>query len=306
MKTLQDIKAFVEVARTGSFVRAGEVLNQSNSAVSKAIARLEQELGVPLLRRTTRHLSLTEEGHAYYASCQKLLDDLERADDAVTSHLRVPQGVLRVHFPLLWAREVVVPALPDFYARYPQVHLQMVFAETSVQLSDAFDVSIQVGPTVEGRFVIREICSTRSLIAASPEYLQRAGTPEHPDDLHKHDCVRFMMSDRMAPVPWTLQIGGQTRRMEVRSRLDLSDPQAMVQAAVAGLGLVQGPDFLVRPHIEAGRLQQVLAPWEADGPPIAVVWSKDRYTPLRLRVFVDWLLELRKHAPAPLSRGGKN
>lgn len=292
MNSLQDIRTFIEVARTGSFVRAGDVLNQSNSAVSKAIARLEAQLGAPLLTRTTRHLALTEEGRTYFERCLAILDDLEAANDAVAASSRNPQGLIRVHFPLLWAREHVITAFPAFQALYPQVRVQMIFGETSVQASDPFQLSVQVGPAADGHVVVRTLCRTRSLIVASPDYIRRRGMPRHPDDLAAHDCIRFMMSDRLTPAPWDVLLDGKVRSRPVAGRLDVSDPQAMVDAALVSLGLIQGPDFLLRPHLRSGALRQVLQKFEADGPAIALVWPKNRYMPLRFRVFIDWLLGL--------------
>ncbi|MGC3980849.1 MAG: LysR family transcriptional regulator [Steroidobacteraceae bacterium] len=292
MDQLHDIRAFVEVARCGSFVRAGELLRQSNSAVSKAVSRLETRLDVRLFQRTTRHLALTEEGRGYFEDCLRVLGELERADDAVMQRKGEPHGQLKIHLPLLWAREVIVPALPDFQQRYPHISLQLVFSEVSVDFRDGYDLSVQLERVLDENLVVRPLCPTRSMIVAAPEYLQRAGVPQHPDELERHECVRFIMSDRLAPVPWQFAIDDRLERRPMSGRIDVSDPQAMVAAALAGLGLIQGPDLILRDHVNAGRLQQVLQDWDTEGPTICMVWPHHRYMSLRLRVFIEWLAQI--------------
>jgi DNA-binding transcriptional LysR family regulator len=203
----------------------------------------------------------------------------------------VPHGEIRVHFPLLWAREVVIPALAGFQKQYPEVKLQLVFSEAKVDFKDGYDLIVQVELTHDENHVVRTLCRTRSLIVASPDYLQR-GIPQHPQQLREHQCIGFMMTDTCVVVPWTLQFEDHVERNLVTGRLAVSDPQAMVDAALNGLGLIQAPDLILRKHLQSGRLQQVLHAWEADGPSICATRPHKRYMSLRLRVFVDWLTGL--------------
>jgi DNA-binding transcriptional LysR family regulator len=292
---LQDIRAFVEVARHGSFVRASEALRQSNSAISKAVTRLEKSLDVRLFKRSTRHLLLTEEGRSYFGSCERILSELERAQDEVRGGTRAPRGSLRLHFPLLWAREVIMPAVPDFIRRYPNITLQLIFSEIIVDQHSGFDISVQLQLVQDKQYLQRPLIPTRSIIAASPEYLRRAGTPTHPDELAQHVCLRFMLADRNRPTPWHFTMNDAVEQRTMQGRVDVSDPQAMVAGALAGTGLIQAPDILLREYLASGRLRQVLPKWECDGPTISMVWSRDRYLSSRMRVCIDWLSELAAH-----------
>jgi len=288
--------------KTGSFVRAGETLRHSNSAISKAVARLEKRLGVRLLERSTRRLALSAEGRSYFADCRQLLGELERANERVRARSSAPQGALKLHFPLLWAREVVVPALPEFRRRYPDIALAMDFSESAVDFRDGYDLSVQVGSRRDKTVVEQVLCPTRSLLVAAPDYLRVAGTPAHPEDLARHACIRFMSPDQQLPVPWSFSHAGRVERRVVAGSLDISDPAALVAAALAGLGIIQAPDIALREHLSARRLQQVLKRWETHGPSITMRYPRSRFMPARLQVFVDWLAKLaREHRPSPHS-----
>lgn len=295
MDEAHDIRAFVEVARSGSFLRAAAILGQTKSALSKAVARLEDRLGVRLVTRTTRHLSLTDEGRSFLADCERILGELEAAGDRVRRHRGAPSGALRVELPLLWGREQIVPLLPSFRRIYPDIHLRVLFADSRLpRLDDAVDLRVRVGESSEAEYVSKPLLSTRAIVVGAPSYLAHAGTPPSPDALARHTCVHYMHPTTLAAYPWYFRRGGAVFSRVYETPLMLSFPEAMRDAAIAGLGLVQGPDFLFSEAIARGRLTQVLEEYAAAGPTICIVWRHNRYLPQRVRVFIDWMCEAVK------------
>lgn len=291
MHNLHDIRAFVEVARSGSFKRAGEILEQSSSAISKAITRLEAQLDVVLLQRSTRHLRLTDEGRDYLAKCEQALDLLHRAADEVARTRGAPRGVLRVHGPLVWFRENVLPQMPSFMEQYPGIQVRLNLSAARVDpMSDGYDLVLMVGaPAEDSRVVVRKLVATRSLLVASPAYLRGRSPVASLEDLANHRCIRYVTADAMRPVRWHFRVGGRLRQIDVKSALDISDPLALVVAARAGVGLAQVPEINVRDALATGELQRVLPQYECEGPAICMVWPHSRHMSTRLRVFVDWL-----------------
>lgn len=295
MNKLRDIRAFIEVARTESFFRAGEALGQSGSSVSKAVRRLEDELGVRLLLRTTRQVSLSEDGREFMKVCERLIEELEAAGDAVSKRRGSAQGVLTVQLPLLWGREAIVPALPKFLRTYPRMQLRLVFGDHDFgPLTEGVDVCVRLGmPEVTG-LIAKPLMVTRSVIVAAPAYLQRFGIPSSPEELNKHACIHYLQQGSTKPVHWHFTRAGRTSYRIFQSALMLNDPPTMREAALHGLGLVQGPDFLFAEALRRGRLIRVLEEWEGDGPSIYIVWAHNRYASQRQRVFIDWLVSLIK------------
>ncbi len=295
MDDAHDIRAFVEVARSGSFQRAATILGQTKSALSKAVARLEDRIGVRLVTRTTRQLALTDEGRSYLSDCEQILAAIEAAADRVRQQRAAPRGPLRVEFPLLWGREQVVPLLSRFRQSYPEVSLRVLFADSRLpRIDDSVDVRIRVGESSEAEHISKPLLRTRAIIVASPDYLSHAGRPRSPDDLPGHTCVHYMHPMTLAAFPWYFKLGGKVIQRTFDTPLMLSYPDAMRDAAIAGLGLVQGPDFLFSSAIAAGRLEPVLAGYAAPGPTICIVWRRNRYLPQRVRAFIDWLSALVK------------
>lgn len=294
MDQLHDIRVFIEVATAGSFMRAGNAIGQTSSAVSKAIRRLEDDLQVRLLLRTTRQVYLTEEGRTYLKECERILNDLTFASEAVASGKAKAQGQLRVEFPLLWGRKEVVPALPKFVERYPKIELRLIFSEHQLDMiRDNLDLCVRVGMQNQPELVAKPLVPTRAIVVAAPSYLQRAGTPKSPDDLQRHDCLQFLDA-RLNPVPWHFKRGAKAIKRTFKSRFMFNYPAAMRDAALAGLGLVQGPDLLFEDALKRGRLVQVLDAWATAGPSICIAWPQNRYLSQRARVFIDWLCELVK------------
>jgi LysR family transcriptional regulator, regulator for bpeEF and oprC len=290
---LTDIRVFVEVSRLESFNRAAEALAATNSAVSKAIRRLEEALGTRLLLRTTRRVSLTEEGRSYLQDCQGILRDIDVATDAVVQRKGAPGGLVRVQLPPLWGREKVVPLLPEFMKAYPKIDLQIIISDRRLDpVDDHVDLIVRVGTLKEAGWVAKRLMPNRALIVAAPKYLDGAPLLKTPHDLLAHTCINYMVQGSFRPAPWVFTHAGKTTRRVFESQLMFNDPAAMREAALAGMGVVQGPDFLFAESLQDGALRQVLNDWEAAGPTITLVWRQDFFMPHRVRVFIDWLLKV--------------
>jgi LysR family transcriptional regulator for bpeEF and oprC len=301
---LSDIYTFVEVARAGGFLRAARHLGRSGSAVSKAVTRLEEQLQVRLFLRTTRRIALTPEGSIFFQQCERILGEVEKASEEAVAQGRSPSGVLRVQLSQLWSREALVPELASFQASFPDIELQLVFTERDVDLIDErIDIAVRVGLVDEKTLIAKPLVHTRSCVVAARAYLDRAGTPSVPDDLKHHRCIHFLTPDAHQPLPWHLSRDDVVTYHVASSPpfLLVNDPYAMRDAAVAGLGLAQGPDFLFADALRSGLLQRVLRRWEMPGPVICLVWPRNQFLPRRARAFIDWIGELtsRKGAAHP-------
>lgn len=295
MNQLHDIRAFVEVARSGSFLKAGNAIGQTSSAVSKAIRRLEAALDVRLLTRTTRRLILTDEGQKYLQDCERILQEFQEATDAVSRRKASAAGNLRVQLPFLWGRDELLPTLSRFYERYPSIRIEFIFNERKLDMmEERIDVAVRVGLPRLPELVAKPLLPTRAMIVVSPSYLQRKGTPKNPDELEQHVCLPFLDPQRSGPMAWVFQRGGRSFSRSFDGPLLFNYPPAMRDAAIAGLGLVQGPDFLFADAIRRGKLVEVLEGWTGAGPPICIIWPQNRYLTQRARVFIDWLTALAK------------
>lgn len=288
MDKLSGLLAFVKTADLGSFVAAGRVLEISASAVGKSVAKLEQELGVRLLQRSTRRVQLTEEGRLFHERCRRVLDDLDDAQ-AMLSHAReVPRGRLRVSAPIV-GHHFLMPLLPDFLARYPEVELDINFTDRSVDLIDeGIDVAVRSGDLPDSRLVSRPLHTFRLLLCASPAYLARHGTPLVARELERHAAVRFRHPDSGKLLEWPQPSTADTEA-RLRTVLACNNMEAVRDAAVRGLGIACMPDFLAREPLAAGRLVSVLDGQAGPGGRYNALWPSSRHLSPKVRVFVDHL-----------------
>lgn len=278
---------FVHTARHLSFRRAAAELGISPAAVSKAVARLESELGVELLHRTTRKVALSDEGALFYARCEEAMQQVRTGREQLARAQRVPRGELCVSLPFVLGRRLI-GSLGRFIARYPTLHVDLRFTDRKVRLVDErVDVAIRVGPLADSALVSRKLADTRWVTAASPAYLARAGTPNRVDELTAHACVRFK-STRGRVVPWTFHA---QPRVSVPGCLDLDQGDLILDAALTGVGLVQVFDHMARPHLDAGRLVEVLAAEAAPGPSIFAVCRPGQRSTPKVRALMDFLIE---------------
>lgn len=291
MDKLNGLLVFVKTADLGSFVAAGRALEISASAVGKGVARLEKQLGVRLMQRSTRRIQLTDEGRLFHERCRRILDDLDDAQ-AMLSHVReAPRGRLRVSAPIV-GYHFLLPVIPDFLARYPEVELDINFSDRTVDLIDeGVDVAIRSGDLPDSRLVSRPLSAFRLLLCASRAYLERHGTPLVARDLERHAAIRFRHPDSGKLLEWPMLQATAFSETRLRTVLACNNMEAIFGATVRGLGIACMPDFLVREALADGRLQSVLDEQVSGGGQFRALWPSSRHLSPKVRVFVDHLDE---------------
>ncbi len=289
MKNIGDMLLFAQVVKARSFSAAAAHLGISKSRVSKSVARLETALGVRLLQRSTRRLNLTEIGEAYFEHCNRILDELARADSTVGSLHQEPRGTLKFSAPVAFSTLHLAPALPDFMAQYPDLRVDMTISDRLVDLVEAgYDLALRIAPEPSGpNLVARRLAPIRRKICASPAYLARCGVPQTPAELMVHNCLDYtcMNTDGC----WHLYGPAGEEIIPVSGSLRINDDEALSQAVLGGLGLALLPTFIVGGELRAGRLVEVLPDYQPVGRFIYAVHLPDRHLPLKVRVFIEFL-----------------
>ena len=284
------MQAFVKVAESGSFTAAATQLDVTVSAVAKAVARLEEELGIQLLVRSTRRLALNDDGRDYYARCLQILNDIEDAEALVKSADETPRGQLKLSFPALFGRLSFLPWAEEFHRRYPDVVLNISVDDRQVDLIErGLDLAVQVGEISNPRYVARELNRGQRVTCASPAYFAAHGKPDMPDDLAQHRCI----ASALFPV-WPYNVKGRRVEVAVRGPLVLTGGDAVREAALLGLGIAQSNWWTVRHDLAEGKLIEVLKPFAVQGQPISVVYPHARHVPRKLRVMIDFLVEITR------------
>ena len=288
-KNLTAVAAAVQVAKDGSFAAASRALGLSTSATSKAIGRLEEELGIKLFQRTTRNVSLTPEGERYVEGVQPLLAELDALTAEVTDSLASPRGLLRVSVPAAFGRIVLVPAIADFTYRYPDIELELSLEDREVDLAaERIDVAIRAGSLPDSANLVgRKLFEDPLITCAAPSYLQRHGVPERPEDLEHHNCLNFRNRRTGRIVPWVFRSG--ERRVETGT-LTIDDGEAVGRAAVAGSGLSQMPGFMAQPALQNGSLVEVLREFRPSDTAFTAIYLDRRLVSPRIRAFIDFLV----------------
>lgn len=288
--SLSGVGAFVAVVRAGSFTLAAERLGVTKSAVGKSISRLEERLGVELLRRTTRRLQLTFDGEAYFQACSAALDGITAAEAQITPYDQVLRGRVHIDMPMAFGKSVLLPILLEMAAPHPELTLTMSFNDATVDLmKDEADLVIRFGPPPDSaHLVARKLTSQERLICGSPGYLQSHGIPISPSDLHGHRCI--VGTTRGPPQQWTVQEEGHVTRITPPATHQLSDGESIVETALAGFGLCQMPISLLRSHIEQGRLVPVLQAYSGLLVDIHILWVRQAALAPRVRYVIDQLM----------------
>jgi len=289
MNDLNDIMVFARVARERSFTRAAEALGMPKSTVSERVARLEAQLGVRLLERTTRSLRLTVSGEAYFARVARIVQELEEAEAAVTAAHKLPRGVLRVASPLLFAQVFLADVVSEYLMKFPEVHVELVAADRSFDiLEEKLDVAIHVLGALDAQLVARKLAIGDRYCVASAEYVAQHGLPGAPAELAAHACV---VMGPTRSITWTFESEGQTRAVAVVGRYSVTSIELVHRATLAGHGIAILPAFMCGRDLTAGRLVRVLQPWSAGDIAIHLVYPSHRHLPARVRSFVDLVLE---------------
>lgn len=286
MDNLSGIGVFVQVANTRSFTESGRQLGISSSAVGKSIARLEQRLGVRLLHRSTRSMTLTAEGQRFLERCRRVLCELEAAQLELTSAAEGPSGRLRISMPRVG--ELVMPVLIDFMQRYPQIELDVDLSNRMVDVfEEGFDAVIRTGPMQDSRLTARQLGTFAQQLVASPDYLHGHGIPKQPADLLDHACLmyRFHASGKLER--WPLQGASADLQHALKQRVICNTLDSLLRVTRSGLGIACLPDFLIAEDIASGRLQPVLVDHMERNGAFWMLWPNSKYALPKLRVFID-------------------
>ncbi|WP_265556332.1 LysR family transcriptional regulator [Serratia grimesii] len=288
---LHAIRAFVQAVQAGGFSRAAEQLGLSRSTVGKAVARLEQRLQVRLFQRTTRSLSLTDEGQLFYDDCLKALAALEAAENQLAARAHTPEGRLRVSLPVLFGQKWVMPPLLSLADRYPRLQIDALFSNRRVDLAEeGIDLAVRIGsPGDAAAITARQLGEQQQILCAAPAYLARQGEPDRVAELSRYQAVGLLRDGRSPP--WQLMDEqGKVQRVTLPTRLRLSNMEAALSAVCAGQGIAMLPRWLAHDALAAGTLQEILPGSCGAGLVINVVWLKGITMPLRVRVAIEALL----------------
>ncbi|MET3665393.1 LysR family transcriptional regulator [Caulobacter sp. 1776] len=287
MDRFEAMRLFARIVDRRSFSRAAADLDLPRSTATEAVQQLEARLGVRLLQRTTRQVSPTLDGEAYYQRCLRLLDDLEEAEGAFRE--RTPRGLLRVDVQGALARRFVLPGLPEFLARYPELKIQLTEGDRLVDLvREGVDCVLRVGDLADSAMVARRVALLPEVTCASPAYLERHGTPKTPDDLSAHRMVGFLQAGTGHPYPLELTIEGKVRQIAVAADVVINSAENTVAMGLLGLGLIQIPRYRVEDCLADGRLVEVLADFPPTPTPVSLLYPKSRQLSPRVRVFIEW------------------
>jgi LysR family transcriptional regulator for bpeEF and oprC len=298
MNKLQAMEVFVQVVDAGSFTRAADLLQLPKATVSTLVQSLEGALAAKLLHRTTRSVTVTTDGAAYYERCVRILSDVKDAEESLSRTRLSPSGRLRVDVPTGLASEILIPALPDFFERYPDIQMELGSTDRPVDLvEEGVDCAVRGGELWDTSLIARRVGVINFVTAASPGYLERYGTPTHPRDLERHRCVNYFSAKNGKVYDWDFRRGDDKIVVPMRGVIALNDSNAYVHAGLAGLGVIQMTDYLLDQHVQAGRMVRLLPDWTSDPTPVHVVYPQNRHLSAKVRVFVEWIAELFANHP---------
>ncbi|HBZ96055.1 MAG TPA: LysR family transcriptional regulator [Pseudomonas sp.] len=295
MNPVSELAFFSQLIRLGSLAATARELNLTPPAVSKRLAQLEQRLGVRLLNRTTRSISLTAEGELYLNSAQRILGEIEEMERQVSSSRAKPKGLLRVNAPLGFGRTHVCPAISSFVRLYPEVEVQLHLTDRPINLpDDAIDVAIRFGDLPDSRLIARKIAANRRRLCAAPSYLEAFGNPESPKDLMQHNCIVLRQNDAAFGI-WRLSRGKQSESVKVRGNLNTNDGEVALNEALEGHGILMRAEWNLASHLSSGRLVEVLSDYETPPADIYAVYLERLNLSAKVSFFIEHLREFFSH-----------
>ncbi|MFL9926302.1 LysR family transcriptional regulator [Herbaspirillum lusitanum] len=295
MDRFEAMRLFTRIVELESFTKAAADLDLPRATVTHSIKQLEARLGVRLLQRTTRHVSATLDGKAYYARCVRLMADLEEAETAFDANASSPKGLLRVDFHGTLAMHFLMPHLPQFLQRYPGIELEIGMGDRTVDLvREGIDCVLRVGHPPESSLVARKVASLTQVTCASPAYLQQHGLPRTPDELESmgHQAVNFFSASSGKRWPFDFMVDGELRSLMLPGRVSVNSAEAYHRCCADGLGLIQAPRYHIAQFLETGLLCEVLAEFRPPPMPVSVIYPHHRQLSRRVRVLVDWVADL--------------
>lgn len=288
MDTIDGMRTFLAVVSEGSFSRAAERLNMSPQLVSKYVAQLESRLGARLINRSTRRLSITEVGQAYFERCGDVIADIDEMENAVGDATATARGTLRINAPMSFGTMHLSRAIADYQSEQPEVSVDLTLDDRVVDIvSEGYDMAIRIGRLRESSLVARKLAPIRLVVCGAPDYLAKYGVPDTPQDLRDHECLRYTLSsysDR-----WRFKDGDKTLDVPVTGKFSASNGDAIRLAAIAGRGVALQPTFIVGDDIREGHLQLVLGDYEVEPMGLFAVYAHRKYLSGKVRTFVDFL-----------------
>lgn len=304
MDRLRTIEVFARVVETGSFTAAASALRIPRSTATAAVQELEARLGVVLLHRTTRRVTVTKEGAAYFEEAGRLLHELQALESSFGRATAVVRGRIRVDVPAAAGRHLIAPALPALLARHPGLVVELGSTDRPVDLvGEGVDVVIRGGDLHDDTLTARKLCELPVVTCAAPAYLARHGTPTHPDQLRHHRFVSFFSAKTGRHFDVDFSRDGEAHTLAPHHAVAANDSDTWLALAAAGLGLIQAPcSAAVRAHLAQGSLVRVLPEWRSDPLPVYVLFPRVRHLPARVRTFIEWIAELYEQEAATASR----
>lgn len=285
-----ELQLVVELVRAGGMSAAARELGVTPAAVSKRLAQIEARLGVRLVNRSTRRLSLTAEGEVYLENARRILGEIEDLDQLIASRQDSPRGLLKINAPLGFGRSYIAPAIAEFARKYPEVSLQLQLTDSPADfVQDAVDVAVRFGDLPDTRLIARKIAPNRRLVCASPGYLKAHGVPATPHDLARHQCI-VLRQNEAAYGLWRFTKGRRSETVKVRGNLSSNDGEVTLTWGLAGLGILQRAEWDLARYLRSGRLVQVLEDYALPQADIYAVFPERHHLSAKVRVFVDFLV----------------
>ncbi len=291
---LNTVELFCAAAKARSFTAAATELGTTPSAISKAVQRLENRLGIKLFQRSTRAVRLTEDGQTYYATCRSAIESIQDAEKTLTRHRSMPRGVLRLSLPYSYGIKRVIPLVPRYVERYlGQVRVSVSLSNSTIDfVTQDFDMSIRLGEVSDSRLVARKLHESHFCVVASPAYLRQHGVPVRPDELRRHSCLGLLMTDSGRVMPWAFsEEDGNAREIAIHPTMTFDHPLGVVAAALSDAGFARLLDFTIRDDLMSGRLVEVLAEFRPPSQAVSAVYPSNRHVSAKVRTFLDFLIE---------------
>ncbi|WP_295515699.1 LysR family transcriptional regulator [uncultured Stenotrophomonas sp.] len=290
MDTLDAMRVFVAVVERNGFSAAAQALDMSTAGVTRQVAALEKRLSTRLLHRTTRRVSPTSAGAAYYAQCVRLLAEFDALEASIGAQALEPSGMLRINAPVSWGIARLGPLLAGYRQRFPQVELDLALSDRLVDMvEEGYDVAIRITREPSPALIARRLGQARITLCAAPSYLAARGTPRTPQDLEQHDCLGY--SYWASGNQWPLQGPGGETRVTVNSILQANNGDVLREAAIAGMGVILQPDFLLEDALADGRVVRVLPEWDVPAIGIFAVYTSRSHLAPKVRSFIDYLVD---------------
>jgi len=303
MEDFSAITSFVRVVEARSFAAAAVQLGMTPSGVSRAVSRLEEQIGVRLLFRSTRALRLTDDGESFYQRCKAILADLGEAVDALNYARTKPSGKLRVAANVSVGRAALIPNLADFEAKYPDIRLELSMSDRSIGLiEEGIDCAIRMGELEDSNLIARKLGYFNNVLCAAPAYLERYGTPVSIDDLKQHRCINYVYPTSGRAYQWQFDTPDGRLALDIDAHLLINDGESVIQAAMAGLGIIQVPHWLAASAIGYGKLKVIMEDTISTGSPVWLVYPQKKHLSARVQAFLEWVHELFERTNMPACR----